>query len=185
MGRAVRPNERERMSQSVHWRISYLLTVNGSGKRGRPPSRIIGGPRSAIRGQIAAGRTPSRRRPSSPNGANGMSGPSSQRYAVASIEGPSSPWRVFDRTGERTRVGARSEPDLHCGRRTSFKSEIKLSSFGPARPGTSFEEPPQARLVKIAHRRLAAWLDPFGMLPPQVVVNLSLKLGHGVGRVTD
>ena len=27
MGRAVRPNQRERMSQSVHWRISYLLTV--------------------------------------------------------------------------------------------------------------------------------------------------------------
>jgi hypothetical protein len=79
----------------------------------------------------------------------------------------------------------RSEPDLHCGQRTSFKTEIKLSSFGPARPGTGFEEPPQARLVKIAHRRLAAWLDPFGMLPSQVVVNLSLKLGHGVGRVTD
>ena len=65
------------------------------------------------------------------------------------------------------------------------KTEIKLSSFGRARPGTSFEEPPQARLVKIAHGRFAAWLDPFGMLPSQVVVNLSLKLGHGVGRVTD
>ena len=112
------------------------------------------------------------------NGANVMSDPSTQRYAVASIEGPS-------RTGIRTRVGARSEPDLHCGQRTSFKSEIKLSSFGRARPGTSFEEPPQTRLVKIAHGRLAAWLDPFGMLPSQVVVNLSLKLGHGVGRVTD
>ena len=84
-----------------------------------------------------------------------------------------------------TRVGAKSEPDLHCGQRRSFKSEIKLSSFGRARPGTSFEEPPQARLVKIARGRLAAWLDPFGMLPSQVVVDLSLKLGHGVGRVTD
>jgi len=49
----------------------------------------------------------------------------------------------------------------------------------------SFEEPPQARLVKIAHGRLAAWLDPFGMLPSQVVMNLSLKLGHGVGQATD
>ena len=66
-----------------------------------------------------------------------------------------------------------------------FKSEIKLSSFGRARPGTSFEEPPQARLVKIAHGRFAAWLDSFGMLPSQVVVHLSLKLDHGVGRVTD
>ena len=102
-----------------------------------------------------------------------MSDPSTQRYAVASIEGPS-------RTGEGTRVGAKAR-----GQRTSFKTEIKLSSFGRARPGTSFEEPPQARLVKIAHGRLAAWLDPFGMLPSQVVVNLSLKLGHGVGRVTD
>ena len=66
-----------------------------------------------------------------------------------------------------------------------FQIGNRLSSFGRARPGTSFEEPPQARLVKIAHGRLAAWLDPFGMLPSQVVVNLSLKLGHGVGRVTD
>ena len=32
MGRAVRPNERERMSQSVHWRISYLLTLTDLGK---------------------------------------------------------------------------------------------------------------------------------------------------------
>ena len=86
----------------------------------------------------------------------------------------------FEPDGRTTRVGARAR-----GQRTSFKSEIKLSSFGRARPGTSFEEPPQARLVKIAHGRLAAWLDPFGMLPSQVVVNLSLKLGHGVGRVTD
>ena len=70
-----------------------------------------------------------------------------------------------------TSVGARER-----GQRTSF---------GRFRLGTSFEEPPQARLVKIAHGRLAAWLDPFGMLPSQVVVNLSLKLGHGVGRVTD
>jgi hypothetical protein len=66
-----------------------------------------------------------------------------------------------------------------------FKSEIKLSSFDRARLGTSFEEPPQALLVKIAHRRPATWLDPFGMLPSQVVVNLSLKLGHGGARVTD
>src|SRR6476646_5352229 len=51
MGRAARPNERERMSQSVHWRISYLLTVNGSGKRRRPPSRIIGGQRSDSSGK--------------------------------------------------------------------------------------------------------------------------------------
>jgi hypothetical protein len=30
----------------------------------------------------------------------------------------------------------------------------------------------QARLVRITHGRLAVWLDPLGMLDPQVVVNL-------------
>lgn len=30
----------------------------------------------------------------------------------------------------------------------------------------------QARLVRITHGRLAIWLDPFGMLDPQIVVNL-------------
>jgi len=55
---------------------------------------------------------------------------------------------------------------------------------GP-RSRESVEQFHEPRLVKIAHGRLAAWLDPFGMLPSQVVVNLSLKLGHGVGRVTD
>src|SRR4029077_8806497 len=83
MGRAVRPNERERMSQSIHWRISYLLTVNGSGKRRRPPSR---------------------RPPSSLNGANGMSDPSTQRYAVASIEGPSRTGISDEGRSERARA---------------------------------------------------------------------------------
>ena len=133
-----------------------------------------------------------------PNGANGTSDPSTQRYAVASMEGVrarhgTSPSDWLTGLALVTRVGARER-----GQRTSLKSEIKLSryprrrrrqsvlrQFGRARPGTSFEEPPQARLVKIAHGRLAAWLDPFGMLPSQVVVNLSLKLGHGVGRVTE
>jgi len=66
-----------------------------------------------------------------------------------------------------------------------LRTEVRLSGFGWAGSRTSFEEPPQARLVKIAHGRLAAWLDPFGMLPSQVVMNLSLKLGHGVGQATD
>ena len=30
----------------------------------------------------------------------------------------------------------------------------------------------EARLVRIAHRRFTIWLDPFGMLDPQIVVNL-------------
>jgi len=31
----------------------------------------------------------------------------------------------------------------------------------------------QARLVRIAHRRLPIWLHPLGMLNPQIVVDLS------------
>jgi hypothetical protein len=59
-------------------------------------------------------------------------------------------------------------------------TEVRLSGFGRDGPRTSFEELAQARLVKIAHWRLAARLNPFGMLPSQVIVNLLPKLGHGV-----
>lgn len=82
-----------------------------------------------------------------------------------------------------TSVGARSEPDLPLWSANECGNKVKPLRPGPS--GHTFEEPPQARLIKIAHGRLAAWLDPFGMLPSQVVVDLSLKLGHGVRRVTD
>jgi len=38
----------------------------------------------------------------------------------------------------------------------------------------------EARLVRITHGGFAIWLDPFGMLDPQVAVNLLPKLGVGV-----
>src|SRR6266487_5847589 len=38
----------------------------------------------------------------------------------------------------------------------------------------------EARFVRITHGGLAIWLDPFGMLNPQVVVNLLPELGVGV-----
>jgi hypothetical protein len=38
----------------------------------------------------------------------------------------------------------------------------------------------EARLVRITHGGFAIWLNPFGMLNPQVVVNLLPKLGVGV-----
>jgi len=41
----------------------------------------------------------------------------------------------------------------------------------------------QARFVRITHGALAVWLDPFGMLDPEVVVNLSPKLGVRVDCV--
>ncbi len=41
------------------------------------------------------------------------------------------------------------------------------------------EQSPEARLVSITHGGFAIWLDPFGMLDPEVVVNLLLELGEG------
>ena len=38
-------------------------------------------------------------------------------------------------------------------------------------------------LVRIAHGTLAIWLDPFGMLDPEVVVNLLPELGVSVDLV--
>jgi hypothetical protein len=38
----------------------------------------------------------------------------------------------------------------------------------------------ETRLVRIAHRTIAIWLNPFGMLDPEIVVNLLPKLGVGV-----
>ena len=33
----------------------------------------------------------------------------------------------------------------------------------------------KTRFVRIAHGRFSIWLDPFGMLDPQIVVNLLLE----------
>src|SRR5204863_9708855 len=41
----------------------------------------------------------------------------------------------------------------------------------------------ETRLVRITHGGFAIWLDPFGMLDPQVVVNLLPELGIGVDLV--
>ena len=38
----------------------------------------------------------------------------------------------------------------------------------------------EARLVRITHGGSAIWLDPFGMLNPQVLLNLVPELGVGV-----
>src|SRR6059058_1641295 len=42
----------------------------------------------------------------------------------------------------------------------------------------------QERLVRITRGTVAIWLDPFGMLDPEVVVNLLPKLGVGVDLVS-
>jgi hypothetical protein len=46
-----------------------------------------------------------------------------------------------------------------------------------SRSGECIEQFLEARLVKITHGRFAIWLNPFGVLDPEVVVNLSPKLG--------
>ena len=38
----------------------------------------------------------------------------------------------------------------------------------------------ETRLVRVAHGTIAIWLNPFGMLDPEIVVNLLPKLGVGV-----
>ena len=52
-----------------------------------------------------------------------------------------------------------------------------------ARSRRSAEQFPEARLVRITRGTLAISLDPFGMLDPQIVVNLLLELGVGVDLV--
>ena len=42
----------------------------------------------------------------------------------------------------------------------------------------------ETRLVRITDRGFAIWLNPFGILDPQVVVNLLPKLGVGVDLVS-
>jgi len=55
-------------------------------------------------------------------------------------------------------------------------------SFGSRSPKT-VELFYQTRLVRITNGTLAIWLDPFGMLDPEVVVNLLPKLGVRVDFV--
>ena len=58
-----------------------------------------------------------------------------------------------------------------------FKRAMNISdSFVGSRSPKTVELFHQPRLVRITHGGLAIWLDPFGMLDPQVVVNLLPQL---------
>ena len=59
-------------------------------------------------------------------------------------------------------------------------SSDRLVGSAARRSAEQFHE---ARLVRITRGALAIWLDPFGMLDPEVVVNLLPKLGVGVDFV--
>jgi hypothetical protein len=52
-----------------------------------------------------------------------------------------------------------------------------------SRSSECIEQLYQARLVRITHRALAIGLDPFGMLNPEVVVNLLPELRVGTDLV--
>ena len=58
-------------------------------------------------------------------------------------------------------------------------------SFVGSRSPKTVELFNQERLVRITHGALAIWLDPFGMLDPEVVVNLLLEFGVSVDLVRE
>ncbi len=65
-----------------------------------------------------------------------------------------------------------------------FKRAMNISdSFVGSRSPKTVELFHQERLVRITHGTVAIWLDPFGMLEPQVVVDLLTKLCVGVDLV--
>ena len=59
----------------------------------------------------------------------------------------------------------------------SFNRRVR----SPSRPNA--EQFDKARFVRIAQGAFPVWLDPFGMLDPQIIVNLLPKLGIGVDLV--
>jgi hypothetical protein len=61
-----------------------------------------------------------------------------------------------------------------------MRSSDRLVGFRSRQNAEQFHE---ARLVRITHGGFAIWLDPFGMLEPQIVVNLLPELGVGVNFV--
>lgn len=65
-----------------------------------------------------------------------------------------------------------------------FSKTIAAVSDTRASPCQNVECFHEARFVTIAHGRLAIWLDPFGMLCPQIVVNLFLQICVRIELVT-
>ena len=70
---------------------------------------------------------------------------------------------------------------LEAGTRLSvMRSSDRLVGLPSRRNAEQFQE---ARLVRITHGGFSTWLDPFGMLDSQVLVNLLQELGVGVDLV--
>ena len=69
---------------------------------------------------------------------------------------------------------------LHCRGAKAMRTNDRLVG---SRSRRRFEQFHETRLVRITQRTLAIWLHPFGMLDPEVVVNLLPKLGVSVDLV--
>jgi hypothetical protein len=64
-----------------------------------------------------------------------------------------------------------------------FEGALRSSDRAVGSPSRqSVEQFDETRLVRITRGGFAIWLDPFGMLDPQVVVNLLPKLGVGTNK---
>jgi hypothetical protein len=65
------------------------------------------------------------------------------------------------------------------------KRSVELISDVLPFVGRKCEQIHEAGLVKIAHRGFAVWQNPFGMLSPEVVMNLSPEVGDCIGYSRD
>jgi len=74
---------------------------------------------------------------------------------------------------------------MSCQGRAETESDCQMTELGAEIADLYSKKLSQTCLVEIAHWGLAIWPDPFGMLPAQIVVNLLLKLGHGMNRMAD
>ena len=59
----------------------------------------------------------------------------------------------------------------------TMRIKNRLGGFSSLQTVEQFHE---TRFVRIAHGRFPIWLDPFGMLDPEVIVNLLPKLSVSV-----
>jgi hypothetical protein len=83
--------------------------------------------------------------------------------------------------GARTQAGRQCTPRLRESVCSLFEKTMRINDrVGGFSSRQSIEQFHEARLVRITDGGFAICLDPFGMLEPEVVVNLSPELRVGV-----
>ena len=78
--------------------------------------------------------------------------------------------RLLNQGTDRPRLLAASKQSLNSA--VALPEAIAIVRDTRVLPSQDVQRFYQARLVRVTHGRLAIWLDPFGVLDPQVVVNL-------------